>query len=641
MYKKIVFLIIFVVELNIHLFSQEVLLGLPNNPVIKNYIDNSKSKEKYKAATDTLKLPFFDDFSNSNIYPDQLRWVNNFVFINQTNIVIDSANSYLPPSIGVATFDALDETGNLYNLSVGVPAVADFLTSKPIDLNYPNDTTIFLSFYFQPVGLGYAMLPEDSLIVEFKDIINNVWVEQWFALGDTSVKPFKFVRLPVRDKNFLQNGFQFRFKNYVTLQNVLPASKIVNQDFWNVDYIKLDRNRTTDTIMHDIAYVLPISSPLKNYQQMPWNHFKTSPSKFLSGSSYVKYKNNDDRTRYTNDRLFSITDLLDNTAPFLYKFGQDSISPTRSINYKIPLSYNFTSTSTDSAIFLMQSSYTSDVFDSVCNNSVSRVQKFKNYYAYDDGTAEDSWGLIGDGSINGRLAYRFYIAKTDSLQAIQFYFTPALNLANQQYFQLIVWNAQVATTNGVTDTIPLTRIFQQIGYLPEFTNQLNQFYTYPLFGSNNNDTSIVLAPGYYFFGWEQTTEDFLSVGLDRNSDAMSNVYFNVENYWEHSRFKGALMIRPVFGNRRDVIYTGIATPTVKASDKFAIYPNPANDLINIAFDGDKTKINNVELYNTIGQLLYRQNNLNAIDVRNIKAGFYLLKINNDGNSITKKILIGR
>jgi len=85
--------------------AQEVITGLQSN-----YKITGKSKlfrdNRSLAAADTVLLPFFDDFSGHSIFPDTKKWLDNYVFIN---------NTYSDRQItaGIATFDALDNSGRM------------------------------------------------------------------------------------------------------------------------------------------------------------------------------------------------------------------------------------------------------------------------------------------------------------------------------------------------------------------------------------------------------------------------------------------------------------------------------------------------------------------------------------------------
>jgi hypothetical protein len=104
---------------------------------------------------------------------------------------------------------------------------------------------------------------------------------------------------------------------------------------------------------------------------------------------------------------------------------------------------------------------------------VEFVQKFSNYYAWDDGSAEFGYGLSGQGAEVARLAYRFVGFKRDTLRAVMMYFNRALNDVNQVPFDLAVWNNR----NGQ----PGDLLFRQenINLMPYFDG-LNRFHTYML-----------------------------------------------------------------------------------------------------------------------------------------------------------------
>lgn len=69
-----------------------------------------------------------------------------------------------------------------------------------------------------------------------------------------------------------------------------------------------------------------------------------------------------------------------------------------------------------------------------------------------------------------------------------------------------------------------------------------------------------------------------------------------------------------------------------------IYPNPANDFINI--ESNVNEITEVALYDILGKKVLSQNKLtnNRLDISNLTRGVYFIKINSNGNSITKKII---
>lgn len=59
-----------------------------------------------------------------------------------------------------------------------------------------------------------------------------------------------------------------------------------------------------------------------------------------------------------------------------------------------------------------------------------------------------------------------------------------------------------------------------------------------------------------------------------------------------------------------------------------IYPNPVSDLITINIDKMFGEVNRLELYNSIGQIILLQTQLNDIDISELPDGFYFIKVTN-------------
>ena len=67
------------------------------------------------------------------------------------------------------------------------------MTSAPIDLEgLNNDSSVYLSFFYQPTGRGNFPDAEDSLVVEFLNEATGQWVNVWSSPGIDSaeVPPF-------------------------------------------------------------------------------------------------------------------------------------------------------------------------------------------------------------------------------------------------------------------------------------------------------------------------------------------------------------------------------------------------------------------------------------------------------------------
>ncbi len=172
--KRIILLISVVCFIPSFLFSQEILSGLQYNPVIKDAVkkeiqQNNAGASRRLELIKPITLPFFDDFHQKSIFPDTSRWLDRDVYVNQDF-------PYRSVNVGAATFDAIDEYGNLYPEASSFPFIADILNSKPIRLDSVFDPvpreinisdSVFFSFFYQPQGRGNKPEPWDSLVLQF------------------------------------------------------------------------------------------------------------------------------------------------------------------------------------------------------------------------------------------------------------------------------------------------------------------------------------------------------------------------------------------------------------------------------------------------------------------------------------------
>jgi hypothetical protein len=598
MNKKVLLLLSTIVALTVRVQSQEKLVSLQTLPV--------KTVMHLKAASATqqyLSLPFFDDFSQTSSLPDQSKWSDYYVLINNTY-------SVNPPSIGVATFDAIDNsTGNLYEYQAG-SFYADKLTSLPFDFSsYTVADKLALSFYYQPQGNGDAPEATDSLLLQFYAPSQKVWNAVWQVPG-SSLTNFKQVLIPITDTAYLQGGFQFRFVNKISYlsSNDNPGQK-GNCDHWNVDYVYLNKNRSAnDTIHKDIAINAPLQTMLKNYSAMPWKHFNGNTPALDELSDVVKLSihNNYNLDKSLN-RYYYMRETLSNIS--FPKFGGVlNIKADSTVSLKDDRMVSFESNNADSAIFEMKAVLTTEPSDYKGNDTAYYYQVFKNYYAYDDGSAENGYGLSGQGTQYGKLAYQFPLYLEDTIRAVDMYFNKALDNANQATFYLTVWKDD----NGQPGDI----ILQQKGEKPEYTN-LNKFYRYTF------DSPLVLQSGTYYVGWVQVSTTFLNVGFDVNHNSGSRIFYNIDGTWNKSIYSGSLMVRPVFGSAKDVSTPTPIDPPATVSG-ITLYPNPAHDYCLINTDG-KT-LTSVEVYDLTG----RRQSVNytsdgTVTTSSLQSGIYLLR----------------
>ncbi len=80
----------------------------------------------------------------------------------------------------------------------------------------------------------------------------------------------------------------------------------------------------------------------------------------------------------------------------------------------------------------------------------------------------------------------------------------------------------------------------------------------------------------------------------------------------------------------------LSTPDFNENE-FVVFPNPASETINISGDGS---IKGVRLYNMLGRLVYEaKSEVSTINVQDFASGIYLLHIETNTTTVTKKIII--
>jgi hypothetical protein len=615
MFKRIILYVVLLYFCQSYTTAQEVISGLQSNYSITS---NSKMlmERKGLAAADTVSLPFFDDFSGHSIFPDTKKWIDNFVFIN---------NTYSDRQItaGIATFDAIDNTGKLYSTANSSGFEADHLTSQPINLNYSPSDNVFLSFFYQAGGLSDPPEANDSLTLQLFAPNEKKWYSVWKAGGSPDQR-FKPAIIRIDNDRYLHKGFQFRFINYASLsQNLSDPSMVGNCDIWNVDYVLLDKNRNAaDTVFADVAFTLPLRSLLKSHEAVPWKQFKEIYLQEMGSSIPVHYRNNDLKTRNIT-RDFQIWDVYRNAQAYTFSAGATNINPLTTVDYNANLVYTFNTTNNDSALFRITASLKTDNFDPKGNDTLIYYQVFQNYFAFDDGTSEAGYGINGLGSRNAMVAYKYFSYIQDTLRAIRICFNDSYKEANKREFDLMVWD----NNNGVPGNI----IYSRDEVMVEQGSTINGFYTYTI-------PEGVVVKGTFYIGWRQRSESFLNAGYDVNTPNGGKQYYWLNGEWSQSQMAGSIMIRPVVGTTLKI--TAINDTHYKNNKLLNFWPNPAKDYINIG-PGElqlsgSAYISIIDLH---GHELIKVPYAERVDISTLHDGMYFLVIKMNGQPVGYNRLI--
>jgi len=594
-------------------FAQEHVTFVDHNPFLK-----PDGRSHAMAKTTALSLPFFDDFTNYDLFPDASKWVDMEVYVNNTmgvGVV----------SRGVATFDALNKYGIPYDtISNTAEIYADSLTSRPIDLlaHSPADS-IYFSFFYQPQGNGFSPETDDSLML-FMLKKNGIWTKVWSMEG-TTLQPFQVVMIPIVDTSFFYSSFQFRFVN--------KASINTNDDVWNIDYVKLDAFRNIyDTLVSDVGFGPNPTYILNDYTFMPYHQFSANMAGELAAQHSDSLV-----SRYTNSvnvtYSYTVREELSNTPMYTGTNNTTTIQPLvpQGISFPMyPISYSPPSANSKVVFenkYFIQSISTTDPTD---NDTIVCEQIFDNYLAYDDGTAEQSYYLNLFPTLPGKLAIEYHLNQPDTLRGVAIYFGRQVPTAWYKTFSLVVYS-DIGVTGSGTETL----LDQEDDFTPKYIDTINHFWYYSL------HNPVALPAGVFYVGTIQPAlsgSDSLYFGLDVNRVGGNHLYYNTLNTWQPSTISGALMLRPLFGqftpstdNIRNITQT---------ENDWSVSPNPVFDKLTFSFIANAHpaiyQITDLQgkLINT-GQIKTGQ----SVDLSDLPSGMYFVRlIQGDISSITRKII---
>jgi hypothetical protein len=586
--------------------GQEVITGAMNNPALAApYSKHLKTGFKNKAS---LTLPFYDDFSSGESFPDVSLWENRYVFINNT-FSTDQRTQ------GIATFDVLDENGDMYNNVSSTVFAADTLTSLPINLSYSASDSVYLSFLYEPGGI--ADMPEinDSLTLEFYTPSEDKWHSVWRSKGGGS-NTFKTVMIGIKQTKYLSDGFRFRFTNYASLAGIASEpSKAGNADEWNLDCVILKSGRSViDTVMHDVAFTIPQRSLLNNLEAMPWAQFQKASLITMGSIATLNYRNNDDIIRNPT-KLITITDVYKDLVVKKSDESNDNLQPFSDFKWDEVLLYTYSSTSADSALFLVKDSlYITDGEDKKANNTLNYYQVFGNYFAYDDGSKEAGYGISGEGSDNAMVAVRYRSFMPDSVCGMSICFNDAYNNANRKYFYPVVWSDD----NGKPGDILMTG--DEV--LASTTTAHNGFVNYKF-------SKPVYVDGYFWVGWKQESESYLNAGLDLNTPHLNRQYYWINGNWYASSAPGTVLLRAIMSGKGTGTSTddNISSP----STEFTLYPNPSSGQITVSYPGNNEDNYRLSICNLSGSVVMQSDRITNVDISLLAPGCYFVVVKSASN----------
>lgn len=579
------------------LSAQEHTTAIRHSSGEENTVPHSASRPTL------LSLPFFEDFTQESLQPDPALWeAGGSVYLSNTMPVGHFSR-------GVAVFDACNAANVPYDtMDRGLLVQADTLTSLPIDLSgYSLADDLALSFHYQAKGNGFFPKPGDTLYV-FMLQKNGQWKQVWERGGDTS-ETFRLAYLQLRDTLFFHSQFQLRFLNKATIG--------ISNSNWVIDYILLDANRSIGSYrIDDVAFTTPPENLLSEFTAMPWRHFKTDPARFTAPQLNARLRNNGSQAGpiswgYSARETHSGT-LLGSGS------GSVNFSPEEEKTLSTPVFEfaSFTPSGTGEAVEIRTSYYCNSLYpdEPIENDTITQVQHFDNYFAYDDGSAEQSYFLTTYPNAPGETAIEFAAYVPDTLRGVSIYFAPQVPPATYKEFSIAIYRE--LSINGGMDSL----IYQQDYFFPRYSGEVNVPVNYVF------ESPVALGAGPFYVSIVQPAggfSDSLYIGLDRNRTAGNYRYFNVGGSWQSSQIEGALLVRPLLGAP---VPSGIKTSKPQQLD-FRLFPNPAHTQLQLESPG-LTGVLQYQVYDFRGRILQNGNWQpgQAIDIQGLPEGIYLLKL---------------
>jgi hypothetical protein len=243
------------------------------------------------------------------------------------------------------------------------------------------------------------------------------------------------------------------------------------------------------------------------------------------------------------------------------------------------------------------------------NDTVQTVFPLRDFFAYDNGSADYSAGI---NQRSGQLAVRYSTSEPVFIKGISINFTNS-SQANQA-IDIVVW-----------DEIDRSPIFTKQSVIPVKVPGQDFIY-YSL------DTNLRVS-GEFHVGFTQFTNDFIHVGLDKVNDQADKIFYNVGGGWVQNKdVIGSLMIRPHVSLAAPFEQSGFPEP------EFSIYPNPVVNRLVV-----KGQFTDLLIFDSFGrQILLPREQTDEGEIVNFEGqrpGIYVLNLFSETGPKSFRILV--
>ena len=570
-------------------FAQGLAPALPlaADPARAAYAPPAAASAAARRGAAALALPFFDDFTTPlEGAPLAQNW------LPTGGALVSNRLAVLPLTRGTATLDGLRASGLSYKSYSGSVSstygTLDSLTSQPIDLGGLGVAdAVALSFAWQAGSIVGGLNGNSGSTPVRLDLLvktdAGTWERVWFYTSQRQRTPFRQQVVLLNQPRYLHADFQFRF--------VATGNASDNSDNFGVDYVVLDRGRTrglADTTFDDTAISAGLKfgnpsgglrSPLRRFAAMPVWQFNAAPSP----------------TAELNPRLgVNLSNLRAGLPIPIGVLGTVAVLPagpalgpwlqgTRVIP-SVPRLDSVTGPATRQPLpatpdaKTLRYTLTLDSQEPAprtrANDVIFRDVELANYYAYDDGSAENITELVPYSTGQpAAFAYRFALNQPDYVRSLRLYpvFTASDGASRSVTVQ--VWD-EVAGRPAAQPRASKTAVIP---------NPLPAGWQYFEVGFDQP----VRVSGSFYVGYAQPSQGRdLHYGLDLNSTFPRGHLWRRDNTgaWDSVDFvlpgasrRGALMMRPVMTNN-----VATASAATREAAAFSLYPNPARGTVAVA-----------------------------------------------------------
>ena len=144
---------------------------------------------------------------------------------------------------------------------------------------------------------------------------------------------------------------------------------------------------------------------------------------------------------------------------------------------------------------------------STINDTIRYRQIFDNYFAYDDGTAENAFFMSSFEGAPSYVAQEYALTIDDTIRGVDIYFPRQLPDAGHKLFFLQVYK-RIDAVGGVDEMV-----YQQTDLYPEYQERVNEFVRYRF------DNGVPMTAGSFYIALMFPAggmSDTVYIGLDKN-----------------------------------------------------------------------------------------------------------------------------